>query len=446
MLKLSRFTHVFSKDDLDYVAVYNSITLRTVFIEKAAADQAFGLLPKMCGYSDHGLVKQLMDLGYIVDSDIAESIPEEVEAHLQPALCVMYLILTDYCNLGCKYCFIEAGFPSDYKCGSMTWDVAKKAIDIFSKQREKDRVGQVWFYGGEPLLESDLFFRVLDYLTITDPKVVPAIVTNGTCITNDIAKRIATYPKLHVAVSLDGPAYINDQKRVFKDGRGSYVSVKAGIDNLKDAGVDYGISCTIAEHNVDSIAEVIRWLSDEFHTGDIGVNLLVDTPRDFVDEDYIHRANDGILKSFDTERYGSIYEGRILRKVNAFVKGEPRWNDCAACGRQFVVAPSGEIGICHEGLGERRTFVGSIFEDFDFKSNPCVKEWARRSPATMPECFDCEALGICGGGCPYGAMLRYGSIWDIDKRFCTHSQESLEWLIWDLFDKVRTRLGAEKTP
>jgi uncharacterized protein len=117
-------------------------------------------------------------------------------------------------------------------------------------------------------------------------------------------------------------------------------------------------------------------------------------------------------------------------------------NGCGGCGKQIVISPTGEIGICHEGLGERRTFIGSLNEDFDFQTNPHVQKWAYRSPATMPECVDCPALGMCGGGCPYGAMLRYGSIHDIDKRFCVHSKDTLEWLVWDLYDKVMTRVGA----
>ena len=57
------------------------------------------------------------------------------------------------------------------------------------------------------------------------------------------------------------------------------------------------------------------------------------------------------------------------------------------------------------------------------------------------ECLSCPALAVCDGSCPYDAMLKYGSIWNIDRRFCIHSKEALEWLIWDLYDKVLERLS-----
>jgi len=54
----------------------------------------------------------------------------------------------------------------------------------------------------------------------------------------------------------------------------------------------------------------------------------------------------------------------------------------------------------------------------------------------MPECHSCEALGVCGGGCPMYAEDLGGSIWSLDKRFCIHAKMTLEWMIWDLYDKI----------
>jgi uncharacterized protein len=355
---------------------------------------------------------------------------------------VLYLIITDKCNLECRYCFIEAGFSEDYECRDMDWDTAKKSIDLFNKQRNRRLQGRVWLYGGEPLLNSDLFFKCLDYIEEVSPDLEVMTVSNGTVITKDIAERMTKYKNLNISISLDGPKAIHDQLRVDKAGRGSYDRVIKGINYLKESGLDFGISCTLAEHNVDVVSSVAEWINRDLGVNLIGVNFLVDTPKAFVEEEYIKKANSGLIDFFQKTRGEGVYESRIMRKINAFVKGEPRWHDCAACGNQMVISPLGEIGICHEGLGERRTFVGSINEDFDFYNNIQIKEWANRSPATTQECKKCSALGICGGGCPYGAMLRYGNINEVDRRFCVHSKDTLEWLIWDLYGKIKTRMEA----
>ena len=63
-------------------------------------------------------------------------------------------------------------------------------------------------------------------------------------------------------------------------------------------------------------------------------------------------------------------------------------------------------------------------------------EWNKRTPLNMPECYECPALGICGGGCPMNAEKNYGSIWHVDKRYCQHSIQTLEWLIRDLYGSL----------
>ncbi len=54
----------------------------------------------------------------------------------------------------------------------------------------------------------------------------------------------------------------------------------------------------------------------------------------------------------------------------------------------------------------------------------------------MPECMNCNALAVCGGGCGASAEVQFGSKWKVDKRVCPHSLKTLEWMIWDLFDNI----------
>ena len=54
----------------------------------------------------------------------------------------------------------------------------------------------------------------------------------------------------------------------------------------------------------------------------------------------------------------------------------------------------------------------------------------------MPQCQDCMALGVCGGGCALNAKANGKSIWDLDERFCIHAKATLEFLFWDLFDQI----------
>ena len=62
------------------------------------------------------------------------------------------LHLTDRCNLACRYCYARHGEKR------MTFETAMSAISDCT--RGETNCGII-FFGGEPLLESDLVFRVI---------------------------------------------------------------------------------------------------------------------------------------------------------------------------------------------------------------------------------------------------------------------------------------------
>lgn len=133
-----------------------------------------------------------------------------------------------------------------------------------------------------------------------------------------------------------------------------------------------------------------------------------------------------------------------MRKVDSFVKSEIYAFDCgAAGGGQIVIAPDGQVGICHGYLGSRKHFATTVDDEtFDPRNDPVFIEWSRRSPLNMDACRECPALGICGGGCPLNADFEEGSIWGLDKRFCVHCKTTLEWLIWDLYKQMINKTSS----
>lgn len=440
-IRLSRFVHLYENERYDQAALYHAVKIMPIYIDIEALsfirELRQGVSFKNLSQTERDFTNQLIDLGFAIDNEHPEIDLTMISSKFKPTLSTMYLILTDECNLACKYCFVESNFPEGYSCSKMNWEVAKQSIDVFVSQRDRKFPGELWLYGGEPLIQSDLLIQILDYIAIVDPDLQTIMVTNATLVTDKIAKQLQNYSKLQIAISVDGPQELHDQMRVTKGGYGSYKATMAGLHKLKKAGCNIGISCTLGEHNVTKTKEIAEWLQNELSMKNFGMNLLIDTPITKVTDEYIKSATQGLIGYFQIARESGVFESRIMRKVNAFTNTQPHWHDCAACGSQMVISPEGKIGICHEGLGERKFFMGSIFDDYVFNDSPLAQEWAKRSPINMAECHDCSALGICGGGCPYGAMLRYGSIWDVDRRFCVHAKDTLEWLIWDLFEKMQ---------
>jgi uncharacterized protein len=170
----------------------------------------------------------------------------------------------------------------------------------------------------------------------------------------------------------------------------------------------------------------------------LGYNIMLSNDNFTVSDEYYKEASQFILDSFEVFRSMGIYEDRIMRKLNSFAHSQVYFSDCGAtAGGQLVFAPDGSVGICQGQLADKENFVTTVDDDnFDARSNPVWQKWASLSPISNDECIDCEALGICGGGCPVNARLSNpdSGLHCIDKRQCTHSKSTLKFLIRDLYN------------
>lgn len=250
-----------------------------------------------------------------------------------------------------------------------------------------------------------------------------------------LAKFIADH-RVEVGVSIDGPQAIHDRDRRTVSGQGTFEKAVRAFRLLQDAGANVGVSCTISEATVDKMPATFRWLVEELGVTGMGFNPLIECSSFKVaDTNYAKKVAQNLILCYQFARENNIYEDRMMRKVRVFVGSYFYDRDCSAVGRQIVFGPNGTVGICPTYYASGKYFV-KFTSDFDPLSHPIWLEWLQRMPINMPQCLDCSALGICGGGCPYNADVRNGSIWAVDDFFCEHSKVTLEWLIWDLFDAM----------
>jgi len=459
--RFSKWVHLYENNGT--IAVFHALNIDVVFIT-ASVSELISLL-RAGTTIDHirlqrpsiaedilPILKDLFDRGFITgvhsDDEVVFQKKRE-EAILPPGLETLYLLLTDSCNLRCSYCFILNGMPKQYHYKSMTFEIAKRAVDTYFTNLNKNSKYYdhsrkiITFYGGEPLVNFQVAKMVVDYvesnyaneLDKLGGKFIFSLITNGTLIDKKVATYIATHPRIAITVSLDGDALINDQKRVYQNGKGTFQDVMRGLRCLRDAGCkNISISCTVDEHNIDNLEKLLDF-QEEFGFLSINMNPLLDTERDRVGMEYIEKMSSRLISYFQKAREHGVYEDRIMRKVRPFLSHKIHTHDCQATGHQIVCSPDGKLGVCQEGIGMKNYFFSDVSRDFDFHSHPVINEWNARTPLNMPQCKDCPAIGICGGGCTYGAQLRNGSIWSVDDRFCIHSLKTLEWLIWDVYEQ-----------
>ncbi len=188
-------------------------------------------------------------------------------------------------------------------------------------------------------------------------------------------------------------------------------------------------------------------LVDHYGTKSFGFNIMMSDENFVLPNSYNDKAAQFIIDSFIELRKRGIYEDRMMRKLKAFKRAQVYFSDCAATsGGQIVIAPNGQVGICHGCLNDKKYFITTVDDkNFDASKNPLFMEWSNLTPINNPDCLDCEALGICGGGCPINAMhlKPENTIHSIDERFCVHAKKTLDFLIRDLYRVISEEIENE---
>lgn len=460
-LYVSRFAHFVIGDNI--IAAYHALRMMPVyfspFVLEITKKFEGGASPRevaeYAGSTDEE--KEVLNVIEVLkDAKILINNPQEDDKALDyfkgmmgnPYPHLAYFLLTDRCNFHCSYCFLKNQAPVGYIESHMSEETAIKGLDFFCRliAEDPDQFSEektIIFYGGEPLMNWAVFELLLtkieNYIASRKlpEKITLNLVTNGTLLTPNIANTLKKH-NVQVSISIDGDEFATNSCRVYESGRPVYQDIRRGFEICKNAGMDIGASCTLSEACITDFDKTLKVLLEECGVTNLGLNLMI-TGGELV-ENYSERAARFILKAFQIFRTRGVYEDRIMRKVNAFIERKVLPFDCGATGgNQIVIAPNGDVGICHGYTMERKYFPTNVDDhNFDIKKDHDFLEWSMRSPLNMPECQGCIALGICGGGCPFQAEIATGSIWGLDERFCTHAKMTLEWLIWDLYAQMGT--------
>ncbi|EIC23819.1 FibroRumin system radical SAM peptide maturase [Thiorhodovibrio frisius] len=380
--------------------------------------------------------------------DVDKKVITHFRSSIPPAYTqIAYFILTENCNFGCSYCFVKRDGETRSGARVMSPETAIKGLELFCKlvAMDKGRFEEeknIIFYGGEPLLNITVLQiiskKVREYKSCgklpQDTRL--SIVTNGSLLTEDNIDLLSSN-NVAIGISLDGDECATNSCRAYTGGGPVYHDIIKGIERCKAKNIPFSLSVTLTEQSVKNFNSTLSELK-QIGSNALGFNILLTDEQFRVFEGYNEAAADCILTGFEEFRRNGVYEDRMMRKLKSFAESRVYLFDCGAAGAsQIVVAPDGDLGICHGFLGSRENFPTNVDNmDFDPSTDPTFLEWRKRTPLNMPDCENCMALGICGGGCPLNALKNTGSIWGLDERFCVHSIKTLQWLVWDLFAQV----------
>lgn len=308
----------------------------------------------------------------------------------------LYLAVSESCNFRCKYCR-QKKTP---KLVNMTTNEIKNAIDIFYSVAVKPK--SIVFFGGEPLLNIEGIRFAIEYVRSFDQKVQFSMVINGSLCTKEIAQFFAEH-NVEVIVSMDGPEEFHNEARININQEGTYKLAIRGYNNLKEAGCKTGISAVIGPHNEKHFDKLIDW-AIELKPNSLGFCLPHGDEDNFAMKlssfEEVHKK---MIEAFDILHQKGIYLVQVEQKMDAFISGYSIPYECKACGKRIVACKNKKFGICEGPITKPEMFYDSID-----KLPACIHEYKKTSPFYNNSCRSCIAYRICGGGCVYDKLTRFG--------------------------------------
>jgi len=165
---------------------------------------------------------------------------------IEPKLQLIAWELTGSCNLFCAHC--RGSATSDSCENELTTQECFHLIDqILEVSRPI-----IILTGGEPLVRPDVM-EIAAYAVSRGLRVVMG--TNGTLITEEIARKLKEIPVSRLGISLDFPtAGLQDD---FRGQEGAFEAAVAGISHARKTGIEIQINSTISKLNVHYLDDLL---------------------------------------------------------------------------------------------------------------------------------------------------------------------------------------------
>lgn len=229
------------------------------------------------------------------------------------------------------------------------------------------------FYGGEPLVNYEVLVYIAEKInSLRDVEkcvknLEMSMVSNGLLLTEERALKLKELG-VSIAISVDGFTEEANAMRVDVAGKNVFNKILRTLDMCKRIGVEVSLSVTLSEETIKDTKNILK-LVDNYGIKSFGFNIMMSDENFVLSQEYNEKAAQFIIDEFVELRKRGIYEDRIMRKLKSFSKAQIYFSDCAATsGGQIVIAPNGQVGICHGCLHNKQYFVSNV-DDANFNAS-----------------------------------------------------------------------------
>ena len=316
-----------------------------------------------------------------------------------------HIILTDDCNLCCTYC---RGKSFDV-CGDSVIDgitIDPELPTEFSVSLPElyhflslDPEAVLTFYGGEPLMRSDLVHEILHNAPVNRFMLQ----TNGTLLNTLEPADLRKFET--ILVSIDGPEWLTDSNR----GAGTYRTVVDNLNFIREMGHPGELIARMTVNERTDIYDAVTFLSEnaDFCFSSVHWQIDANFANDFHSrhfEEWVECSyNPGITRLVRFWVDCMKAERKVLRwypfldPTEDLLNGRKSRLRCGAGYANYSIMTDGSIAACPVMVGMKDYYLGHI----DHSDPGHLPELSVRG-----KCTECEILDFCGGRCLYSTITR----------------------------------------
>lgn len=375
----------------------------------------------------------------------------------------LVIILTNNCNMNCKYCIFSDMYPytSNINDEVISFETAKRAVDYFLILHKKrisrgyKKKPMITFYGGEPLLEVEVIKKITEYCLNIGINADFYLTTNGILLNSSVIDFFIKN-KFRIMISLDGEEKNHDRNRVFKNGTGTFDLIMKNIEYyfkaIERIDPTYPpLSFSCCYDNYTSMIDTVNFFRNNSTFKDKRYYVYFSEISPYSTKYYEYCDEQKKLDYIRTEKYTCKESLEILREEffqkkivgnsdfllnslfsifpiikNRAIGKQHVLSNCCVPGAKLTVSPDEKFYICEKM--NRRYPIGSVSEGILWEK---VDHLLKNFFLIQEEnCNYCNLSRLC----PMCFMhLSYNSEMKFNKEFCENMKNNIPKILSELY-------------
>ena len=328
----------------------------------------------------------------------------------KPTLTHYELILTENCNFRCKYCFDDS-FSDRTSCNYnyvMSLEKIPDLINFIEQTRDPSVGPTISFFGGEPTMNWEF---IQGFIQAVEEQKLPyqwSMNTNVSLLTPERVDYLVS-KRFNLVMSIDGVQEAHNITRVYKGGKGTWLSIMEILPNIVAKFQANHLNLTammvVDNKNFQYLEKSYLFLLSLNLTA---VNILWNYECPYTDEQYaiIEAQLIHLFRQMKVKPYSDL-ERRIWNRNFNDIKRHGHY--CQSTENNVTINPKGQLFFCHRltpkmsKLIEQDIYPESFGNIYDGYINTDYLKFLHDridiNISQKEECLKCEALPFCKGGC-----------------------------------------------